>query len=165
MESELSRGKYDLRIFNATYDRDNGRFDCHVIEDSEKVYAKSVQLTVLMKPSAPTILPAGKPVQASEGQQLNLTCSSTGGSPAPQIYWYSDGQSQLLDALLIKGKTKDEPTVSILTINPTKESDGSSFRCSVWNRALDQTQKFETTTVLDVKCKLALQSKKLGFLF
>ena len=33
---------------------------------------------------------------------------------------------------------------------PTKENDGSTYRCSVWNRALGQRQKLEETTKIDV---------------
>ena len=48
---------------------------------------------------------------------------------------------------------KDSPTVSVLSIMPTKENDGSTYRCSVWNRALGQRQKLEGITKIDVNCK------------
>lgn len=89
---------------------------------------------------------------ATEGRQLNLTCSSLGGSPSPQIYWYSGSESQLLEAQLKKGGNKDEATTSVLSIMPTKENDGSTYRCTVWNRALGQVQKLEATSKINVNC-------------
>ena len=132
-----------------------------------------MSVTVLLKPSPPTIVKSSP--HATEGRQLNLTCSSVGGSPPPQISWYSGSSSQLLEARLIKGRNKvcliilmykftrfdidsilhpkDSPTVSVLSIMPTKENDGSMYRCSVWNRALGQRQKLEGITKIDVNCK------------
>ena len=150
IDYDPKNGHYNLHIDNATYDRDNGVFECRMKRGSEELHSKAVGLTVLLKPSVPVIIPASPTV--TEGKPLNLTCSSVGGSPPPQIYWYSGTQSQLLEARLIKGKNKDEPTKSILTIMPTKDNDGSSYRCTVWNRALRQRQKLETATKIYVNC-------------
>ena len=101
-----SRGQYDLKIINATYNRDNGNFNCMVKEagTGKTIHTKSIGLTVLLKPSAPRIYPPS-PV-AIEGKPLNLTCSSTGGSPPPQIKWYREGHSQLLESTLFLGSNK-----------------------------------------------------------
>ena len=160
VEYDLAAGKYDLRIFNTSYDRDNGKFECRIKQrgSGKFLFSKSVQLTVLLKPSQPVITPSSP--TGVEGTPLNLTCSSVGGSPPPQIYWYSEGNSQLLDAQLIRGENRDEPTVSILTMTPTKEDDGSSYRCTAWNRALGQSQEKEASTILSVNCKLKLVLQK-----
>jgi hypothetical protein len=47
------------------------------------LHTKKISLTVLLKPSPPRVLPAAP--AATEGRPLNLTCSSTGGSPPPQV--------------------------------------------------------------------------------
>ena len=122
-----------------------------------ELHSKSVKLTVLLKPSPPTISPSNP--TATEGRPLNLTCASIGGSPNPEILWYktqSKGQAQPLEANLIEGRTKDEPTQSVLTIIPSKEDDGSAYRCTVWNRALGQHQKHEASTKIFVNCKYYL---------
>jgi hypothetical protein len=150
VEFDRENGRYDLRILNATYDRDNGDFICHIKQSGAEIQKKSVALTVLLKPSLPTIVPSSP--HATEGRQLNLTCSSLGGSPSPQIYWYSGSESQLLEAQLKKGGNKDEATTSVLSIMPTKENDGSTYRCTVWNRALGQVQKLEATSKINVNC-------------
>ncbi len=63
----------------------------------------------------------------------------------------------MLDAKLQKGVNKDEPTTSVLTIKPTKENDGAVYKCTVWNRALSVNQKLETSSRIDVNCKLKLK--------
>ena len=148
------QGRYDLIISKATYDRDNGQFECRMKEggSGDVLHSKSVELTVLLQPSEPKISPSD--ATATEGRPLNLTCASIGGSPPPQIYWYRDGDSKKLEANLIPGKNKDEPTRSILTIIPTKEQDSSLYRCTVWNRALGNHQKLEADTKIFVNCKL-----------
>ena len=53
-----------------------------------------VQVTVLVRPGPPVIAPR-TPV-ATEGEAMNISCSSEGGSPAPDIFWYMEvGQTKL----------------------------------------------------------------------
>ena len=88
---------------------------------------------MLLKPSPPKVSPSNP--TATEGRVLNLTCSSVGGSPPPQVYWYGKEQpNSPLEANLIKGRNKDEPTRSVLSVVPSKENDGATYRCTVWNR-------------------------------
>jgi hypothetical protein len=111
-------------------------------------------LTVLLPPTTPQIeISAPTP---TEGRPINLTCSSLGGSPPPQIKWYRVGASQLLDATILRGENRDEPTRSVLNLMPTKTDDGASFRCTVWNRALKQQNSLETETKIYVNCKFIL---------
>ena len=158
VEHKPEEGKYDLHIQKANYDRDNGQFECRMKEGGtgNVLHSKSVELTVLLKPSPPTISPSNP--TATEGRPLNLTCASIGGSPPPEILWYkANGQSaQPLPASLLVGRNKDEPTQSVLTIIPTKEDDGSTYRCTVSNRALGQHQKHEASTEIFVNCKYHL---------
>lgn len=156
MEYKPEEGKYDLRISQANYDRDNGQFECRMKEGGTgiELHSMSVELTVLLAPSEPRISPANEAI-ATEGRPLNLTCQSIGGSPPPQILWYTEGQSEPLEASLIEGRNKDEPTQSVLTVIPRKEDDGNVYKCTVWNRALGRRQqaKLETSTKIFVNCK------------
>ena len=155
VEHKPKEGKYDLRINKANYDRDNGRFECRMKESGtgNELHSKSIDLTVLLTPSEPTISPSD-PI-ATEGRQMNLTCQSIGGSPPPEILWYTKEQSQALEANLIEGQNKDEPTQSVLTIIPRKEDDGSAYRCTVYNRALGAKKKLETSTKIFVNCEFS----------
>ena len=155
MDHRPEEGKYDLSIKKANYDRDNGQFECRMKEGGtgHELHSMSVELTVLLTPSEPKISPSD--AIATEGRQMNLTCQSIGGSPPPKILWFTDGQSQPLEANLIEGLNKDEPTQSVLTIIPRKEDDGSAYRCTVYNRALGAKKKLETSTKIFVNCEFS----------
>ena len=146
-------GRYDLRIRNASYERDNGNFECRKVEfgSGNKLHSSNIQLVVLLPPSPPTLSPTTPTV--TEGKEFNLTCSSYGGSPPPEIIWYKDGADQSLEALYIPGRNRSEATSSVLTVVPRKDDDGSSYRCTVWNRAIPETRMMEASTSIDVNCK------------
>ncbi|KAF8791999.1 Hemicentin-1 like protein [Argiope bruennichi] len=141
-------GKYDLLISKANYDKDNGKFECWLKEGGSGVdiYSVSYVVTVLIPPGEPRITPP-KPI-AREGESAALTCSSEGGSPDPTIRWYRDGV--LLQGVIQKGGSRERPTSSILTITPRLEDDDAIYRCVVWNRALREDLKLETSVSLRV---------------
>ena len=58
-----------------------------------------------------------------------------------------------MEANLIEGKNKDEATMAILSINPNKKDDGSSYKCVVHNRAMPEGKKYEAKTQIFVNCK------------
>ena len=74
-----------MLVSGATYDRDNGRFECRLKEQGTgiELHSQSVDLVVLVPPSSPQINPVS-PV-AVEGQPTELVCSSAGGSPDPVL--------------------------------------------------------------------------------
>ena len=47
-----------------------------------------MHVTVLVRPGPPVITPR-TPV-ATESEAMNISCSSEGGSPAPDIFWYME---------------------------------------------------------------------------
>uniref|UniRef100_A0A1A9ZI15 Uncharacterized protein n=1 Tax=Glossina pallidipes TaxID=7398 RepID=A0A1A9ZI15_GLOPL len=51
---------------------------------------------------------------------------------------------------LFGGGSKDQPTNATLAIVPRREDDGVIFKCVVWNRAMNEGQRLETTTTLNV---------------
>lgn len=80
------KGIYDLRITNASYGRDNGRFECRIKAQGtgDDVHQQYYNLTVLTPPQPPLVAP-GSVVVATEEKKQELTCSSVGGSPDPTI--------------------------------------------------------------------------------
>lgn len=80
------KGIYDLRITNASYSRDNGRFECRIKAQGtgDDVHQQYYNLTVLTPPQPPLVAP-GSIVVATEEKKQELTCSSVGGSPDPTI--------------------------------------------------------------------------------
>lgn len=79
-------GIYDLQIKNASYARDNGRFECRIKAKGTgaDVHQEFYNLTVLTPPHPPVISP-GNIAVATEDKTMKLTCSSIGGSPDPTI--------------------------------------------------------------------------------
>ena len=153
MDHQPNLGRYDLRIKNSTYDRDNGNFECRKVEfgTGKKLHSSVIQLVVLLPPSPPRVEPVHPTV--TEGKPFNLTCSSVGGSPPPEIFWYKNGEKTNLESLYLPAGTRTQPTRSVLTVVPRKEDDNSSYRCTVWNRAIPETRIMEASTTIDVNCK------------
>lgn len=63
------------------------------------------------------------------------------------------GSTYPLEAALKNGGGRDHPTVATLSVTPAREDDGAVFRCVVWNRAMPEGAKLETTVTLNVNCK------------
>lgn len=147
-------GIYDLRITNATYSRDNGRFECRIKAPGtgDDVHQQYYNVTVLTPPQPPLVAP-GSVVVATEEKKQELTCSSVGGSPDPTITWYREGNPNPLQGIINRGGSKDHQTTSTLTITPTKDDDGAKFRCVVFNRAMRDGEKYEASVTLSVNCK------------
>lgn len=74
----------------------------------------------------------------------------------PFVYTYLflfTGSTYPLEAALKNGGSRDQPTTATLSITPSREDDGAIFRCEVWNRAMPDGKKLETTVTLSVNCK------------
>ena len=78
-------GTYKLIIKSTSYEKDHGQFECKVKETGtgRVLHSRVFTVTVLLLPGSPIITP-NHPV-AMEGDELSLTCASTGGSPDPHI--------------------------------------------------------------------------------
>ena len=148
-----------------------------------KLHSSTIDLVVLLAPSPPILSPVGPTV--TEGKAFNLSCASIGGSPPPEITWYRidasnigadnndedsgnrRGQQQQVreGVTYLPGRNRQEPTTSVLTVTPRKEDDGSEYRCTVWNRAIAESELMEASTSIDVNCKctvLQSVSKAIG---
>lgn len=144
-------GIYDLHIQNVSYARDNGRFECRIKASGTgaDVHQEYYNLTVLTPPTEPLISPGNLAI-ATEDKKIDLTCSSVGGSPDPIITWYRDGSSHPIQAPIKNGGSRDIPTTSTISIVPKREDDGTKYKCVVWNRAMPEGEKLETTVTLNV---------------
>lgn len=147
------QGRYDLMITNTSYDRDNGMFECRVkaAGSGRDLHSQGYNLTVLTPPEPPKVLPGNNPT-ITEGKKIELICSSAGGSPEPYIKWYKEGSKQPLDAPIRIGNAKDV-TMAVLQLTPSRNDDGSVYRCFVWNRAMPDGTKMENSVTLNVNCE------------
>ncbi|XP_068085269.1 cell adhesion molecule Dscam2 [Anabrus simplex] len=151
LDFKPEQGRYDLLIMNASYDRDNGRFACRVkaAGSGQDLHSQTFLLTVLTPPGKPQISP-GPNATATEGKTMELTCSSSGGSPDPEIKWYKDRSDYPLEAAYRAGNSRDSPTTAVLTLTPSRADDGAVYRCVVWNRALPDNARMESSVTLNV---------------
>ena len=147
------QGTYDLHISGANYGTDNGEFDCKVRRTGSgtDLHTERVSLTVLLRPDPPVIASPAQPLE--EGTPAQLQCSSTGGSPPPQIRWYRRGSSSPLPAELTPAEDRSQPTVSRLTLQPHRKDDQEWLQCVVWNRAMAEGERLTDDTQLDVNCE------------
>lgn len=149
-------GIYDLLISNSTYERDNGKFECRLkaAGTGREIHSQSFQITVLTPPGPPRISP-GPSTVATEGRPLELSCTSSGGSPDPAVRWYREGVRDPVDSVtrISAGGNKETVTSAVLQVTPSREDDGAVYRCVVWNRAMVEGTKFETRTTLSVNCE------------
>ena len=164
MDHQPSQGRYDLRIKNATYDRDNGEFECRKVESGtgRQLHSQLQQLVVLLRPAPPQLAPpaaVSAQLTVTEGKEFNLTCSSLGGSPPPEVSWYSSAApSTPLPALYTAATSRDTPTSAVLSLVPRKEDDDTSYRCTVWNRAMGEAGAgmMEAETSIAVNCEYSV---------
>ena len=79
--------------------------------------------------------------------------SETGQSPAPSITWVRKGDGQPLPAKLVPAPDREGETVSMVTILPSKEDDGSEYQCEVSSRALPPMGVLTQAVNISVNCK------------
>ncbi|XP_065215193.1 hemicentin-2 isoform X2 [Planococcus citri] len=142
-------GRYDLLISNASYERDNGKFECRLKApgSGRDLHSQSFLVTVLTQPGPPRISPSPNPT-ATEGKPFELTCSSSGGSPEPVIRWFREGQQEISES--VTRSTSRDVTSAVLNLKPSRTDDGAIYRCVVWNRAMPEGVKHETKVALAV---------------
>ncbi|XP_075224340.1 hemicentin protein echinoid isoform X2 [Lycorma delicatula] len=143
------QGRYDLLISNASYERDNGQFECRLKAggSGRDLHSQAFIVTVLTPPGQPKVSPSSNPT-ATEGKPLELACSSAGGSPDPVIRWYREGVRDPIDSAV--RTTTEMGATSVLTLKLSKNDDGAVYRCTVWNRAMPAGTKLEATVTLNV---------------
>ncbi|XP_019639391.1 PREDICTED: kin of IRRE-like protein 3 [Branchiostoma belcheri] len=86
-DGRVTRGdRASLQIRNIT-DTDDGVYECEVGAVGQPSATKSIPLTVLVPPSTVEITGWDSQSPLRAGDPLRLSCTTTGGKPAPQITW------------------------------------------------------------------------------
>ncbi|XP_031702468.1 cell surface A33 antigen-like isoform X2 [Anarrhichthys ocellatus] len=88
LDVDVATGKADLKLYSIRL-LDNKEYKClaQIPGDDEGKSADTAVLVVLVAPSTPICKIEGK---AQYGQNINLTCLSAEGSPAPAYSWKSE---------------------------------------------------------------------------
>ena len=103
-------------------------------------------------------VPPGKPVVATNSSELRendvitLSCSSSGGNPAPNITWYRNANMLTSSiAASTSSSVKFGTTSGSLVRRLTPSDDRTNYSCVVWNKAAG-SEGVSTTLQLNVQC-------------
>ncbi|XP_068117208.1 uncharacterized protein [Hyperolius riggenbachi] len=142
VEREILKGVADLHIPNVQFS-DDGEYVCSVLNTPNAASGK-VTLQVSAQPSV-TVIPGH--VTIEEDAEKSVTCDVTNVYPQTvTIRWVRYSQSPPGCKALEKGTCTADPITnpdgtfnitSHLTLNPTKEDDGSAYGCVVTHRSID----------------------------
>ncbi|XP_015226703.1 PREDICTED: cell surface A33 antigen-like [Cyprinodon variegatus] len=133
--------KADLKLSSITLD-DNKEFECEVQipSDDEGKLIDATRLIVLVAPSPPICKIEGK---AEYGQNINITCKSEEGSPAPTYKWQSRDVRNALRAPW--PRTTDKGGILSL-YNISKETSGF-YVCTSSNKIRSATCNITLTVM------------------
>lgn len=150
-------GDCSLRIMEADFDYDNGRWVCQVtasgFKETDTLISNEAIVSVrappasvqLQKPDESSQLQA--PLTGIAGKEVALQCIVVGGNPPPKLHWYV-GETEVQGGL--ESENQEESSVTSTLYIPVKKEDQQKVvRCVVEHEAL-QTE-MEAATKLDVQ--------------
>ncbi|XP_067290130.1 cell adhesion molecule 2a isoform X3 [Pseudorasbora parva] len=123
---------------------DEGLYTCSLFTMPVKT-AKAF-LSVLGVPKKPEINGFTKP--AKEGDQITLTCVTSGSKPAADVRWFRN-EKEVKGAKEVNASGKTFTVKSSLRLQVDRQDDGVAYTCRVDHVALTATHE-ETTQVLEV---------------
>ncbi|XP_059400327.1 cell adhesion molecule 2a isoform X2 [Carassius carassius] len=123
---------------------DEGMYTCSLFTMPVKT-AKAF-LTVLGVPKKPEINGLTKPVL--EGDQITLTCVTSGSKPAADVRWFKN-EKEIKGAKEVNASGKTFTVKSSLQFLVNRHDDGVAYTCRVDHVSLTATHE-ETTQVLEV---------------
>uniref|UniRef100_A0A8C9SRC6 Cell adhesion molecule 2 n=1 Tax=Scleropages formosus TaxID=113540 RepID=A0A8C9SRC6_SCLFO len=124
---------------------DEGQYTCSLFTMPVKT-AKAF-LTVLGVPEKPKIGGLTKP--AMEGDQITLTCVSSGSKPAAEIRWFRNEKEIQAGSKEVNATGKTFTVSSALRLQVDRSDDGVAYTCRVEHVALPASAQ-QATEVLEV---------------
>ncbi|XP_078064207.1 CD276 antigen homolog, partial [Mustelus asterias] len=143
-ESEIRDGNLSLQINNLTI-RDGNDYTCYFLVNNRKIYECLVQLQIAAHSSQPVI----RTQDIRLGEEVNLSCQSSGGFPKPVFNWTYSGGNSLPIGSQVNTSAQSDPSsglwnvTSVLRVNVTSNS---TFLCSVFNPRTQERQDSELWT-------------------
>ncbi|KAL7847195.1 hypothetical protein SRHO_G00221750 [Serrasalmus rhombeus] len=123
---------------------DEGPYTCSLF--TMPVKTAKAYLTVLSVPEKPEINGFSKP--AMEGDQITLTCVTSGSKPAADIRWFRN-EKEIKGAKEVNASGKTFTVRSSLQLQVDRNDDGVAYTCRVDHVALLSTPQ-QATEVLEV---------------
>ncbi|KAI4890987.1 hypothetical protein NFI96_031382 [Prochilodus magdalenae] len=118
----LEKGNASLKLVNLTI-ADRGEYVCHV-KSTEWYEKASMSLNFIVVGSPPVLS------LVEDGEQINVTCTSSGWSPKPTLTWRDKGGRELEDSTVYH-KTDSEGLVSVSSWLLVSPSESEWISCSV----------------------------------
>ncbi|CAI9737868.1 nephrin-like isoform X1 [Octopus vulgaris] len=144
--TSVNRNRYkalrngEFMIINVT-EADDNVYACNCMTTSE-VFNGKLKLNVLLPPGVPVI--DGSRIY-KEGERTDLTCTSTGGKPPPQLYWTSNNKNYS-DKVTQNG---DKSSI-VLNIEVNRTLNGQQISCFAEN-SVNKNNPSETKATLNVQ--------------
>ncbi|XP_008846244.1 junctional adhesion molecule A [Nannospalax galili] len=135
--------------FQSVTRKDTGAYTCMVSEEGGNNYGEvSIQLTVLVPPSKPTV---NIPSSLTIGNRAVLTCLEQDGSPPSEYSWFRDGIDMLTDAkktrTFFNSSYTVNPKTGELIFDPVTAFDTGDYSCQAQNGygtpAMSETVRME----------------------
>ncbi|MCI4388314.1 hypothetical protein PGIGA_G00084260 [Pangasianodon gigas] len=123
---------------------DEGLYTCSLF--TMPVKTAKAYLTVLGVPDKPEINGFTKP--AMEGDQITLTCVTSGSKPAADIRWFRN-EKEIKGAKEVNASGKTFTVKSSVQLQVDRNDDGVAYTCKVVHEALRAVPQ-QTTEVLEV---------------
>ncbi|XP_041032612.1 CD276 antigen-like [Carcharodon carcharias] len=147
-ETEVQSGNLSLQIHNLTINDEKNYF-CYFFVNTKKVLECHVQLQIAARFSRPVILgPQQEAIRP--GEEVNLTCQSSGGYPKPLVNWTDAGGNLLPGQSQVDTTMQPDPVsglwnvTSVLRVNVTVTS---TFLCSIFNIWTQEKQDSEVSNI------------------
>ncbi|XP_078619253.1 kin of IRRE-like protein 1 [Branchiostoma floridae x Branchiostoma japonicum] len=138
---DTARGEFNLEIRDTKLE-DDGKYTCY----TDPMAAAGAILTVVVPmPNPPSI--SGGELTLTAGEQLSLTCRSSGGHPAPRLTWLNG-----TDPFQSSSVSSDEDkTLELFIPRLTKWDDGTNFTCLADQGFPELAKPKGTSRILRVK--------------
>jgi len=154
---DVKNGDCSIRILDADFDYDNGRYVCQVtasgFRETDTLISREAVLSVRVPPTGVMMrrqeeaTPVESVLAATTGDNIDLECVAAGGNPPPRIHWFV-GSRRLEGGKELEDQ-EARSMVSRISLTARKADAGKNVKCVVEHSALKT--EMESTSSLDIQ--------------